>query len=119
MALQALSRRWSRHLYLRIWLAVVAGVALLMLVVGWAWRASVEHNTPQPVPREWVVLNAEGDVSLVSTTGQVRMDVGVTVSAKGAVALSAATGMLVMQWPPRISSIPSVTIGDVSLLLFD
>ncbi len=62
MALQALSRRWSRHLYLRIWLAVVAGVALLMLVVGWAWRASVEHNTPQPVPREWVVLNAEGDV---------------------------------------------------------
>lgn len=62
MALQALSRRWSRHLYLRIWLAVVAGVALLMLVVGWAWRASVEHNTPLPVPREWVVLNAQGEV---------------------------------------------------------
>jgi two-component system OmpR family sensor kinase len=62
MALQALSRRWSRHLYLRIWLAVVAGVALLMLVVGWAWRASVEHNTPPPVPREWVVLNAQGEV---------------------------------------------------------
>ncbi len=30
----------SRHLYLRIWLAVVAGVAVLMLVVGWFWRAS-------------------------------------------------------------------------------
>jgi two-component system, OmpR family, sensor kinase len=62
MAFPSLSRHWSRHLYLRIWLAVVAGVAVLMLVVGWAWRASVEHNTPPPVPREWVVLNAEGEV---------------------------------------------------------
>ena len=62
MAWPSLSRHWSRHLYLRIWLAVVAGVALLMLVVGWAWRASVEHNTPPPMPREWVVLNAEGEV---------------------------------------------------------
>ncbi len=62
MALKALSRQWSRHLYLRIWLAVVAGVALLMLVVGWAWRASVEHNSPAPAPREWVVLNADGEV---------------------------------------------------------
>lgn len=62
MAFASLSRHWSRHLYLRIWLAVVLGVALLMLVVGWAWRVSVEHNTPLPVPREWVVLNAEGEV---------------------------------------------------------
>jgi two-component system, OmpR family, sensor kinase len=62
MAISSWSRHWSRHLYLRIWLAVVAGVAVLMLVVGWAWRASVEHNTPPPVPREWVVLNAEGEV---------------------------------------------------------
>jgi signal transduction histidine kinase len=63
MPIQAL----SRHLYLRIWLAVVAGVALLMLVVGWAWRASVEHHAAPPAPREWVVLNAQGDV-LASTT---------------------------------------------------
>ncbi len=69
MALRALSRQWSRHLYLRIWLAVVAGVALLMLVVGWAWRASVEHNTPPPVPREWVVLNAQGEV--LATTSRI------------------------------------------------
>lgn len=68
MTLQALFRHWSRHLYLRIWLAVVAGVAVLMLVVGWAWRANVEHNTPS-VPREWVVLNAEGDV--LATTSRV------------------------------------------------
>ena len=67
MPLRTLSRHWSRHLYLRIWLAVVAGVALLMLVVGWAWRASVEHNTPPPAPREWVMLNAQGDV-LATTT---------------------------------------------------
>ena len=62
MPIRSLSRHWSRHLYLRIWLAVVAGVALLMLVVGWAWRASVELHAAPPAPREWVVLNAQGDV---------------------------------------------------------
>jgi signal transduction histidine kinase len=67
MPIRSLSRHWSRHLYLRIWLAVVVGVALLMLVVGWAWRASVEHHAAPPAPREWVVLNAQGDV-LASTT---------------------------------------------------
>jgi two-component system, OmpR family, sensor kinase len=67
MPIQALSRRWSRHLYLRIWLAVVGVVTLLMLVVGWAWRATVEHHAAPPAPREWVVLNAQGEV-LASTT---------------------------------------------------
>lgn len=67
MPIRSLSRHWSRHLYLRIWLAVVAGVALLMLVVGWAWRATVEHHAEPPAPREWLVLNAQGDV-LASTT---------------------------------------------------
>jgi two-component system, OmpR family, sensor kinase len=67
MAWRTWSGQWSRHLYLRIWLAVVVGVALLMLVVGWAWRASVEHNNPTPLPREWVVLNAQGEV-LATTT---------------------------------------------------
>jgi two-component system, OmpR family, sensor kinase len=52
----------SRHLYLRIWLAVVAGVAILMLVVGWFWRASVEHNTPPPMPRDWVIMTPGGEV---------------------------------------------------------
>jgi signal transduction histidine kinase len=52
----------SRHLYLRIWLAVVAGVAVLMLVVGWFWRASVEHNTPPPMPLDWVIMTPEGEV---------------------------------------------------------
>jgi signal transduction histidine kinase len=38
-----------------------------MLVVGWAWRATVEHHAAPPAPREWVVLNAQGEV-LASTT---------------------------------------------------
>jgi signal transduction histidine kinase len=67
MPIRSLSRHWSRHLYLRIWLAVVLVVTLLMLVVGWAWRATVEHHAAPPAPREWVVTNAQGDV-LAKTT---------------------------------------------------
>ena len=52
----------SRHLYLRIWLAVVAGVAVLMLVVGWFWRASMEHNTPPPMTLDWVIMTPGGEV---------------------------------------------------------
>ena len=60
---------WSRHLYLRIWLAVVLGVALLMTLVGWAWQVSVEHNAANPPLREWIVRNAQGEV-LGSTTAR-------------------------------------------------
>ena len=60
---------WSRHLYLRIWLAVVLGVAVLMALVGWAWHASVQHNRTPPPMREWVIRNAEGQV-LASTTAR-------------------------------------------------
>lgn len=52
----------SRHLYLRIWLAVVVGVAVLMLVVAWFWRASMAHNTPPPMPLDWVIMTPEGEV---------------------------------------------------------
>ena len=54
----------AKHLYVRIWLAVVAGVALLMLVVGWAWSLSVEHvaqNGPQGL-RELQVRNEQGEL---------------------------------------------------------
>lgn len=58
-------QRWSRHLYLRIWLAVVLGVALLMLLVtllmGWAWRTAERHYRP-PAPREWVLRDENGEV---------------------------------------------------------
>ena len=53
---------FSRRLYLRIWLAVVGGVAVLTLVVGWAWRVSAEHNAPPREPREVMVRNAAGEV---------------------------------------------------------
>lgn len=58
-----------KHLYLRIWLAVVLGVAVLMTVVGWAWQRSVEHNINNPPQREWIVRNAQGDV-LASTSAR-------------------------------------------------
>ncbi|MFM7026330.1 MAG: ATP-binding protein [Limnohabitans sp.] len=60
---------WSRHLYLRIWLAVVLGVAVLMTLVGWAWQRSVEHNAANPPLREWVVRNEAGEV-LANTTAR-------------------------------------------------
>ena len=32
-------------LYLRIWLAVVLAVAVLTLMVGWAWRMAADPRT--------------------------------------------------------------------------
>lgn len=46
-----------QKLYVRIWLAVVLAVAVLTLLVGWAWRMASE-----PPLREVVVRNAQGDV---------------------------------------------------------
>jgi hypothetical protein len=46
-----------QKLYVRIWLAVVLAVAVLTLMVGWAWRMTTE-----PPLREVVVRNAQGDV---------------------------------------------------------
>lgn len=37
-------RAFSQRLYLRIWLAVVVGVAVLTLLVGWAWQVAEAHN---------------------------------------------------------------------------
>lgn len=44
-------------LYVRIWLAVVLAVAVLTLLVGWAWRMAAE-----PPLREVVVRNAAGQI---------------------------------------------------------
>ncbi len=46
-----------KRLYVRIWLAVVLAVAVLTLLVGWAWRATAE-----PPLREVVVRSATGEV---------------------------------------------------------
>lgn len=69
----------AKHLYLRIWLAVVVGVAVLMLLVGWAWSLSVEHvahNGPQGA-RELQIRNEQGEV-MQSVPGQLQRGVGVT-----------------------------------------
>ena len=46
-----------KQLYVRIWLAVVLAVAVLTLLVGWAWRL-----TSEPPLREVVVRNEAGEV---------------------------------------------------------
>jgi signal transduction histidine kinase len=46
-----------QKLYVRIWLAVVLAVAVLTLLVGWAWRMTAE-----PPLREVVVRNPQGEV---------------------------------------------------------
>lgn len=55
-------------LYLRIWLAVVLAVAVLTLLVGWAWRMAAD-----PPLREVVVRNQAGEVI---GNGQARMGRG-------------------------------------------
>ena len=57
------------RLYVRIWLAVVLAVAVLTLLVGWAWRESAERKLAEagavnatPVVREVVVKNVAGEV---------------------------------------------------------
>jgi signal transduction histidine kinase len=54
-----------QRLYVRIWLAVVLAVAVLTLLVGWAWRMTAE-----PPLRDVVVRNAAGEII---GTGQVRL----------------------------------------------
>jgi two-component system, OmpR family, sensor kinase len=54
------------RLYVRIWLAVVLSVAVLILLVAYAWRESAERKLADysavPVVREVVVRNAAGEV---------------------------------------------------------
>ena len=65
----SLTNPFSRRLYLRIWLAVVGGMAVLTLTVGWAWRIAEEQkaqNTQPFVPpsREMVLRDPEGNLVL-------------------------------------------------------
>ena len=52
---------YRRHLYVRIWLAVVGGVVILTLMANWIVRvaAEAERERLAPVPREVVVLDNE------------------------------------------------------------
>jgi len=52
---------YSRHLYVRIWLAVVGGVVILTLMANWIVReaAEAERERLAPVPRDVIVLDAQ------------------------------------------------------------
>ena len=52
--------RFTSHLYVRIWLAVVATVLVLTFLVGAAWRLSADP--PQLPIREVLVHNGKGEV---------------------------------------------------------
>jgi signal transduction histidine kinase len=62
-------RRIASHLYVRIWLAVVATVVVLTFLVGAAWRLSADP--PQLPIREVQVYNAAGEMI---GTAQTRAD---------------------------------------------
>ena len=42
---------FTRHLYVRIWLAALAGVVVVVLAAAWAWRVAEEQRSA-PLPRE-------------------------------------------------------------------
>lgn len=64
------------RLYVRIWLAVVFAVAVLVFMVGWAWRLSAERQSAElnitPVVREVIVRNAAGE-TVGTATAQARV----------------------------------------------
>lgn len=57
-----MSTPFHQRLYLRIWLAVVAAVALLTLVAGWLAREDAERERAQRPGREIVVRNQGGEI---------------------------------------------------------
>ena len=60
-----LLRVFSQRLYLRIWLAVVVGVAALTMCVAWAWKIAEEQraqNNATPPSREMILRGPKGDV---------------------------------------------------------
>ena len=52
--------RWRFPLYLRIWLAVIAAVAVLSIASGWLWRLSNEQQ--QAPEREVIIRNQAGEI---------------------------------------------------------
>ena len=55
----------GQKLYLRIWLAIVAAVAVLTLIVGWLWQMALDRDREDRdarVAREIVLRNGAGEV---------------------------------------------------------
>ena len=72
---------FSQRLYLRIWLAVVVGVAALTLVVGWAWQVAQEYNastnaSPTATAREMTITDADGRTMVQGPFERVRRSDG-------------------------------------------
>ena len=66
----------GQKLYLRIWLAIVAAVAVLTLVVGWLWQMALDHDREERdarMARELVLRNAAGEVVGKSPARAVRV----------------------------------------------
>ncbi len=87
--------RFRFPLYLRIWLAVVAAVAVLTVVVGWLLRLNAEQN--QLPEREVVVRNEAGQI-----LGQVKTR-PVRIPGEGLefqVAMNDGSNLM-LQFPPR------------------
>lgn len=64
---------FSQRLYLRIWLAVVGGVAVLTLTVAWAWQIATEQNAQNaatPPGRDMVLKNEQGDILAQGTASR-------------------------------------------------
>ena len=57
-----MSTPFHQRLYLRIWLAVVAAVAVLTLLAGWLARVDAERERAQRPGREIVVRNQAGEI---------------------------------------------------------
>ena len=93
---------FSRRLYLRIWLAVVGGVAVLTLGAGWAWRIAQDQNAPPPAPREIVVRDESGRL-IGSAQGQPMRMPG---HGQEFVVRLESGQVLVMQLPPRTNRRP-------------
>jgi signal transduction histidine kinase len=65
--------RLHQHLYVRIWLAVVAAIMVLTLLLGWLWHRQWERERAQRPGRELVVRNEAGDVLGRATARPVRI----------------------------------------------
>ncbi len=53
---------FHQRLYLRIWLAVIATVAILALVAAWLSKLEVENDRAQRADREIIVRNGSGEI---------------------------------------------------------
>ncbi|UJW80597.1 HAMP domain-containing sensor histidine kinase [Hydrogenophaga sp. SL48] len=56
---------WGQRLYLRIWLAVVAAVAVLALMAGWLWQMALDRDREERdarTAREIFLRNGAGEI---------------------------------------------------------